>query len=335
MKRLEISLRWALAAALLLSTAALSAAPSPALAAGGQAASTTPANSLTSQYPLGTTTLCCQTTASGTPATRAPSTAKHAARPAVAGHAAHASTRTRGAGASTAKHAAAGSTGHSSVWPLRGAGLLVLGLVVGLLRVASSRGRGRGRRSLPTPGVTDAPALGPAPARNGLGPAPARNGSALALALPTPAPAPAENDSAPAAARNGRAPEDSKSNGHAPSTKPAHDPLQGLSLELLTGQRWQTNGGPGQGEPSAALSDGEGVYRFGVVLYERGQVDRAAAAWRLAAAREHPRAAMRLGMLHEERGDLEAARKAYCDAQRWGEPAAAQRVARLPPVPQH
>jgi hypothetical protein len=51
---------------------------------------------------------------------------------------------------------------------------------------------------------------------------------------------------------------------------------------------------------------GDGAYRLGQVLYERGQLDEAAAAWRLAASKHHARAVARLAELLEETGGTDA-----------------------------
>jgi Flp pilus assembly protein TadD len=64
---------------------------------------------------------------------------------------------------------------------------------------------------------------------------------------------------------------------------------------------------------------------LGQILYDRGDFDGAAAAWRLAAAKRHAEAASSLGMLLEQTGDAEGARKAYRDARRLGDPDGAER----------
>ena len=60
-------------------------------------------------------------------------------------------------------------------------------------------------------------------------------------------------------------------------------------------------------EPAPRQSPpGQGAYRLGQVLYQRGRLDEAATAWRLAAAKQHPDAASRLAELLEETGGTDA-----------------------------
>ena len=79
------------------------------------------------------------------------------------------------------------------------------------------------------------------------------------------------------------------------------DPLARLEREVLE---------QGAAASAAAASrrrpPGDGAYRLGQVLYERGRRDEAAAAWRLAAAKQHPKAVARLAELREETSGTDA-----------------------------
>jgi hypothetical protein len=75
------------------------------------------------------------------------------------------------------------------------------------------------------------------------------------------------------------------------------DPLARLEREVLK---------RGAAASAAATSrrspPGDGAYRLGQVLYERGRLDEAAAAWRLAASKQHAKAVARLAELERTGG---------------------------------
>jgi hypothetical protein len=75
------------------------------------------------------------------------------------------------------------------------------------------------------------------------------------------------------------------------------DPLARLEREILK---------QGAAASAAATSrrspPGDGAYRLGQILYERGRLDEAAAAWRLAASKQHAKAVARLAELEQTGG---------------------------------
>jgi hypothetical protein len=79
------------------------------------------------------------------------------------------------------------------------------------------------------------------------------------------------------------------------------DPLAQLEREILE------RGAAARAAAAARHSQpGEGTYRLGEVLYERGRLEEAAAAWRLAASKHHAGAVARLAELLKETGDTDA-----------------------------
>jgi TPR repeat protein len=80
----------------------------------------------------------------------------------------------------------------------------------------------------------------------------------------------------------------------------AADPLAQLEREIL-----ERGAAARAAAASRRSKPGEGTYRLGQILYERGRVEEAAAAWRLAASKQHAKAAARLAELLEETGDTD------------------------------
>jgi hypothetical protein len=110
---------------------------------------------------------------------------------------------------------------------------------------------------------------------------------------------------------------------------PPPDPLAELTREIVARASPAPSAPQDPPAKSALLSRlnqrGAGVYRLGQILYDRGDFDGAAAAWRLAASKRHVGAATKLGMLLERSGDAEGAREAYRDARHLGDPDATER----------
>jgi hypothetical protein len=74
------------------------------------------------------------------------------------------------------------------------------------------------------------------------------------------------------------------------------DPLARLEREILK------QGAAASAAASRRNPPGDGAYRLGQVLYERGRLDEAAAAWRLAASKQHTKAVARLAELEQTGG---------------------------------
>jgi hypothetical protein len=95
----------------------------------------------------------------------------------------------------------------------------------------------------------------------------------------------------------------------------AVDPLAQLEREIL--ERGAASSAAAVPSPSPG---GDGAFRLGEKLYERGRLDEAAAAWRLAASKQHAGAAARLAAVLEQTGDAEGARAARGGARDQDEP---------------
>jgi hypothetical protein len=110
---------------------------------------------------------------------------------------------------------------------------------------------------------------------------------------------------------------------------PPPDPLAELTREIVARASPAPSAPRDPPATSALLSrlnqSGAGAYRLGQILYDRGDFEGAAAAWRLAASNRHAGAATKLGMLLERSGDAEGAREAYRDARHLGDPDATER----------
>jgi hypothetical protein len=74
------------------------------------------------------------------------------------------------------------------------------------------------------------------------------------------------------------------------------DPLARFEREILA------RGAAASAAASRRRPPGDGAYRLGEVLYKRGQLDEAAAAWRLAASKQHAKAVERLAELERTGG---------------------------------
>ena len=113
------------------------------------------------------------------------------------------------------------------------------------------------------------------------------------------------------------------------SALPPPDPLAELTREIVARASPAPSAPQDPPATSALLSrlnqSGAGAYRLGQILYDRGDFEGAAAAWRLAASKRHAGAATKLGMLLERSGDAEGAREAYRDARHLGDPDATER----------
>lgn len=281
----------------------------PAHAAGTQAPKRA-SNSLTTQFPLGGHKLCCASKPrrQATKPTRRPSTASQTTS-VTSTAAAVPSPRSRTATASQTP--LLGSRSGSATGPLIAIAVVILGgaaaVLIGLLSVRRrQRARRTARAGSATPGAPPAvsrpdaarpadsvPRPKAAPRSDEAPPRPApvewRRARSRAPVVPDlqPPPAvagPAEPDRVPQAS-------------DAADENMIADPLARLERELLEqGDAAAAAPGPRQSQP------GEGAYRLGQVLYERGRLHEAAVAWRLAASKQHPEAVSRLADLLEQSG---------------------------------
>ncbi len=246
-------------------------------------------NSLTKQYPLGTQTLCCS---AGSGSTGPPATTSTARRSPP-------SATTGAATAPAPRRTASPARGHGGVPILLVAviaGLLVVLAVVafGFRNVLSSR-RPRLQDRSTTPATARAPSMDVPRAQ--------------VRRVTT------EPDQAQQAPIDG-------------------EPGDGVGDRQGTPLIMHRAGGSASADLEEASSpsdveSGDVAFELGVMLYERGHLDPAEAAWRRAVERRHARAATRLGMALERRGDVDGASKAYRDAERWGDAVGSERATAL------
>lgn len=289
--------RWiaaSLTTSVLMLAAGFSLSGAASIAASGQPDATS-SNSLTTQFPLGTQTLCCHRTASppapGARATTTSTTSSTRATPSTT--ASQPSSASTSAPSSTAIPASRSNSGHGSGGPpmaLVLIGVLLAGLI---LRFGSpyQRPRERSRKRRGVSGLISGPPWTESLHRDAETPTVRARPSGPAEAIRQP------------------------------------------TLRAVA-EYSQQDTQPDEAPPAAEEQHpGDPAYRLGIMGYEGGLVDGAAAAWRRAAAIRHPGAASKLDMVSEQRGELQGARGANREAELWGDPNAREHAAPPPESP--
>jgi hypothetical protein len=231
-------------------------------------------NSLTTQFPLGRQKLCCVSKPRRR-ATSPPRASSTVSRTTPATSSTSATTSARASSSrTTSQPPLLGQRGDGSAAPF-----IVVGAVIVACLIAAEIGRlsvRRRRRARRTADV--APASADAAPASAVTQRPAR-------VAPDPHP--------PASpARSG------SSGADVADEELVADPLAQLEREILA-----RGAAARAAVASRRRQPGEGTYRLGEVLYERGRLEEAAAAWRLAASKQHAGAAARLAELLKETGD--------------------------------
>lgn len=295
-------------------------------------------NSLTTQFPLGRQKLCCTSKPhrrAATPARPAPTVSRTTS---VTSSASSATTARASSSRTTSQPPLLGQRGDGSAAPFIVVGAVILAcLVAAEIGRLSVRRRRRARRRARAAAATARAAAAavaqpaarssevapshpavpqPAPSR----PAPFQRSDAPARAAPdanapspaapdpgadvpapvAPDPDPPVSPALPGSSGADVADEELIANPPAADEELIADPLAQLEREIF-----ERRAAARAAAASRGRQPGDGTYRLGEVLYERGRLEEAAAAWRLAASKQHAGAAARLAELRKETGDTD------------------------------
>jgi hypothetical protein len=265
-------------------------------------------NSLTTQFPLGRQRLCC----TSKPRRHATKPARHP-RPVsqtasvTSSIAAAAPPRSRTA----SQPPLLGQRGGSVAAPLIVIGVLIVGGAAALQMCRLSvRRRRRARRmaragpatpapppAVPSPDTAPRPAA-PRPAA----PRPAAPRTDADVAGPAPIEWRRVRSRVRSRAPLEPVPQSPPAVADAPSSDVADDEVVADPLVRLEREILKRGAAASAAAASRRSPPGDGAYRLGQILYERGRLDEAAAAWRLAASKQHAKAVARLAELEETGG---------------------------------